>query len=666
MNTGYHSLSELVKFVFNFSNNTSFTFSYLGGQNQYGNGDPNAYSAALVGNTGLPAAYFAPCGNKTAAINCNPFASGASYNCAGTGGGPACNSAVPFDVSSVNGLGYTWTQQNLFQGEFRTTVASTGTVLARHYEGSLNQFAVLGPSGAQLNYSLNTYGTIPLCPPGTAFDPNANSLAGGSDPNGWMCIPSAGGAAVLPVNTTFTGQKATYSTANEANSFATNDTMRGDSVELQEMLGQNNTVTLGYDRSEQGSSQAANEPSVGIVSFSPAQGSQQTFQTFSLRGDITLNPKVRLNLGDYAINYLSHYSFTNPVVWHDSSHAYNAPRAALEWRPNVDTAYRLAAGESVAPPYISLISSGGSGVGSWTQVIGGVPQAGWNQIANNGAINAETAFSYDFGFDRRIQRATALSLDVYSTQLQNLFLDQTTSVPFGSPAAAGCPNAPCLVSKTENLGHARYQGIELALNHTPLFGLGWALQGSLQRAYTYDLPPYFYCSGNPDPNNPNRFIPPGPGCLYNTNLAVLPNVNFGGQPTALAGAPNGIGSARVPYALGYGELNWTGHSGQYYNVGLTYFGNNNMYNQPAFTVLSANARWSISNTGTSVQLSADNLTGAYSDKFAGFFNGSPLPLVSGATAINPLTSAYQPVYSAATPAGNYGPASFRVILVQDF
>ncbi len=222
------------------------------------------------------------------------------------------------------------------------------------------------------------------------------------------------------------------------------------------------------------------------------------------------------------------------------------------------------------------------------------------------------------------------------------------------------------MSKTENLGHARYQGIELALNHTPLFGLGWSLQGSLQRAYTYNLPPYFYCAGNADPTNPAKYIPPGPGCLNNTNLAVIPNVNFGGQPTALAGGPNGIGSARIPYALGYGELSWTGHSGQYYNLGLTYFGNNNSDNHPAFTVLSANARWSISNTGTSIQLSADNLTSAYSDKFAGFFNGDTLPLVKGAMATNPLTGAVAPVYATTTPSGNYGPTSFRVILVQDF
>lgn len=655
MDTGYHSTSELAKALFNFSNSTSLTVSYLGGQNMYGNGDPGAYSVSQVGNTGLPAAYFAPCGSASGALNCNPLATGASYNCASTGGGPACNSAVPFDVSSVNGAGYTWTQQNLFQGEFRTTLGSTGTVLARYYTGSLNQYALLGPSSPQLTYSLNTYGTIPLCPAGDTF------VADMASPNFTGECSTPGGGLVAPTNTTFTGQKATFSTPNESNTFFTNDAMNGETLEVQELLGQN-TVTLAYDRSEQASAETANEPSVGIVVFSPVQGSKQTFQTFSLRGNITLNPKLLLNLGDYAINYLSHYSIDGGKTWNDASHTYNEPRAALTWHPNIDTAFRLSTGGSVAPPYISLISSGGP---TWSQIIGGVPAAGWIQDANNGEINAETAWDYDLGLDRRIERSTAISLDLYFTQLHNLFLTQTASVT--GAAAAGCPNQPCEVSKTENLGQARYEGVELAVNHAPLFGLGWKLQGSLQRAFTYNLPPYFYCSGSTVVTKTGPVTtPPGPGCLYNTNLAVIPEVNFGGQPTALAGAPNGIGSARVPYALGYGELNWTGHYGQYYNLGLTYFGNNNSFNVPPFAVVSANARFSIGNHGTSLQLSADNLTNAYANPYVGFFNGIPLPLVNGAVQTNPLTGAFQPANFAATPAGNYGPASVHLILVQNF
>ena len=70
--------------------------------------------------------------------------------------------------------------------------------------------------------------------------------------------------------------------------------------------------------------------------------------------------------------------------------------------------------------------------------------------------------------------------------------------------------------------------------------------------------------------------------------------------------------------------------------------------------------------GTHVQLSADNLTGAYANPYAGFFNGIPLPLVPGATQTNPLTGVTSAVPFAATAGGNYGPTTFRLILTQDF
>jgi hypothetical protein len=664
MQTGYHATSELAKMVFNFSNNTSLTMSYLGGQNMFGNGDPNAYSAAQVGNTGLPAAYFSPCDatNPNAPLNCNPFATGTSYNCPPSTptGPPACNSAVPFDVSSVNGLGYTWNQQNLFQGEFRTTLGSTGTVLARYYTGALNNYAVLGSSGA-LKYTMNTFGTIPLCPTGTTFDPNPPAIIGGPDAGGFQClVGNDPNNFVAPVNTTFTGQKVTFETASQANTFFTNDTMNGETLEVQELLKGQDTLTLGYDRSEQTSAETANEPSVGIIVFSPVKGSKQTFQTISLRGNLMLNPKLLVNVGGYAVNYNSHFSIDGGTTFNDASHSYFLPRIAATWRANPDTSYRFSTGGTVAPPYITLISSGGP---TWSQIIGGVPAAGWIQNANSGDINAETAWSYDLGFDKRIQRSTGVSLDLYFTQLHNMFLTETASVT--GPAAAGCPNQPCEVQKTANLGQARYEGVELTVNHAPEFGLGWRLQGSFQRAFTYNLPPFFYCAGSTDPNT-GVTTPPGPGCLNNTNLAVIPEVNFGGQPTALAGSPNGIGSARVPYALGYGEFNWTGHYGQYYNLGLTYFGNNNSFNVPPFAVVSANARFSLTSHGTSLQISGDNLTNAYGNSFAGFFNGIPLTLVNGAVQTNPLTGTFDPVSLAATPGGNYGPATVRLILIQDF
>ena len=198
-----------------------------------------------------------------------------------------------------------------------------------------------------------------------------------------------------------------------------------------------------YDRSEQASSETADEPSVGIVVNSPSPDRSQTFQTLSLRGDISLQPKLLLNLSDYQLNYLSHYSIDGGITLNDSSHSYNEPRAALTWQPNNDTSYRLSTGGSIAPPYISLVSSGGP---TWSQIIGGVPSAGWIQNANNGNINAETALGYDLGMDHRIARATSVSVDLYYTQLHNLFLDLDVVRSPVTPlrAVRVWPIAPCV------------------------------------------------------------------------------------------------------------------------------------------------------------------------------------------------------------------------------
>ena len=83
-------------------------------------------------------------------------------------------------------------------------------------------------------------------------------------------------------------------------------------------------------------------------------------------------------------------------------------------------------------------------------------------------------------------------------------------------------------------------------------------------------------------------------------------------------------------------------------------------------MLSANVRLKLNDQGTHIQLSADNLTGAYNNPYAGFFNGVPLPLVPGATQTNPLTGVTAAVPFAATAGGNYGPTTFRLILTQDF
>ncbi|HEX8806840.1 MAG TPA: carboxypeptidase regulatory-like domain-containing protein, partial [Candidatus Aquilonibacter sp.] len=261
LNAGYHANSQLAKLQYNFSNNTSFKVSYLGGQSVAGNGDAETYNTDGVGSSSLPAFAFQPCGSASQALTCNPFATGTSYSCT-TPSGPGCGSSIPFDLSTFNGQGYTWQQQNLFQGEFRTTLGSTGTVLARYYTGALNTYAVEGASG-EVNESLSAYGTVPLCPLGDTFNPAPPSA---TNATGYMCL-GAGGAPVAPTNTTFDGQRVTFQTVSLPNTFFTNDTMSGETVEMQEQLGQD-TWTLAYDRSQQQSAETADEPSVGIIVFS--------------------------------------------------------------------------------------------------------------------------------------------------------------------------------------------------------------------------------------------------------------------------------------------------------------------------------------------------------------------------------------------------------------
>ena len=651
--TGYHSTSELGKLVFNFSNNTSLKLSYLGGQSTVGNGDASGtYTTDQVANTGSPFMYFAPCGSSDpqGQINCINFLpalvggapapyAGTPYNC-NQQGAPACGSAMPFDLTAVNGLGFTWTQQNLFQGEFRTTIGETGTLLARYYTGSLNSYTSEGaPAGTPLTYTMQTWGALPLCPVGDTY---YNVVTGCS-------------SGAQPTMTPFNGTDVTYSAIGQGAYVSSNDTMNGETLEFQEQAGQNTTLTAAYDRSLQKSSALEDEPSVGLVSNAPAPGSSQTFNTISLRGSFQLNPKLLMNAGVYFINYQSHFSPDGGLTWGDSTHTYTAPRLAFTYHPEQNTVYRFSAGGGVAPPYMGQLS-GDALPTSWSNIIGGVPSLGYILNANNGELSPETSFAYDFGMDHRIVRSLAFTGDIYFTQLHNLFLPETSLLTPAEATALGCPGAapgpaagPCYLSKAVNLGQARYEGIEFGLDDVPVYGLGWKLQGYVQRAFTYNLPPYFYCAA------------PGPGCTNDINLSLLPESNFGGQPTGLLLGDGGIGSGRVPYAGGYGELNWLGHHGQYYNLNLTYFGNNNPFNQPGFFVLGGNLRIDLNNRGTKVQLSATNITGTYSNPYPGYFNGIPLPLVNGATGAGGAPIAFAP-----TPYGNFGPTTLRLIFTQDF
>ena len=137
---------------------------------------------------------------------------------------------------------------------------------------------------------------------------------------------------------------------------------------------------------------------------------------------------------------------------------------------------RAATGYSVAPPYLGLLTNTAAAAGDY------FPTTYFAQQGNAGDIQPETAFGWDLGADARFTRVNTVSVDLYETLLRNQFLTTTYLAP--QPVVLGPNNAyqvpagsyPLYVYQTQNLGHSRYAGIEVALHRDPEAGIGFTLQ----------------------------------------------------------------------------------------------------------------------------------------------------------------------------------------------
>jgi outer membrane receptor protein involved in Fe transport len=599
-NTGYHSTSELAKIRLNFSQQTALTLSYLGGQAFFD--DPNQQSS-LQGIGGV---------NESFSV----FTPPAGY----TGSVPAGRS-IPFDTLADTGE-YVSQQQNLLQAEFRTTLGATNGILARLYSGYTSEYGYQDAGNGA--FTGRAWGGLLLCPAG------AGQLADGN-------CGGPGLAETVPAMTYFNGTPVTFASTPVPSTYQNQDHLRGYSVEFDHTAGPN-TYSLSFDRSHHDAIDYQDTALSGIVGFQLFPGSGQTFTTLALRTQLMLTSKLSASVNDYDVQYASHYTDDGGLTWHDATHSVNAPRLSVAWRPSTDVAVRFAAGESIAPPYIDILSApGGAPVPNAT---GGATAYTLNQ--NNGNLAPETAFGYDLGLDKRLDRFTSFSADLYLTSLHNLFLPTTFQQGTYTPTSgADTGNTePLFVTQTSNLAQARYEGVEVALQRAPPAGFGFRVQGSLMRAFTYNLPPGFY----------NTLAGP-----YTANLGVIPNVNFFGSN----GFYDGTQGGRIPYAMGYGEANWRTRAGAFLSLGVTYYGSNNGYNLPAFAVVSASALFPLGKN-TMLILSGDNLFGAYDQPFGYYLNGVPVPLANGLYAH--ATSGYLGVASGS----NYGPATVRLAVRHRF
>ncbi len=462
---------------------------------------------------------------------------------------------------------------NLYQADFHTPVGP-GTLNARYYvSGDVDQ-NLQYPTGSQ-TVSGALYGGVPL-------GQNTNP-------------------------TIFTGQFGTVTLLNSFVGTQTNDALHGYTFEYDLPAG-SNTYTLSYD--------SVHTESSAYTNFSPANavedvvtvqpGSGQSFETIAARGAFSLPHNVNATLSDYAITYTDHYTQDNGASFLSSTHSYDAPRLALSWRADRDTSLRASTGFSIAPPYIHLLTNQSEAVPDRT------PPTNFQTTGNAGDVAPETSFGFDFGADHRVADVV-FSADVYETTLRNQFLSTTAltgtyTAPANNPYGA-VGSYPLYTTTTANLGHSRYDGLELSIHHDPIVGAGYRVQGYLQRAYAYDLPAGFYNTAS----GPNT-----------ANLGIFPNENF--QTTGQG--YNGLSQSRVPYSGGYAEFNYRFHSGAYGLAGITYYGNNNAYNEPAFGVVNASFRQPITKHA-SLQLAVTNITDVYPAYQYNIYGGIPTPLVNG-------------------------------------
>ncbi len=462
---------------------------------------------------------------------------------------------------------------NLYQADFHTPVGP-GTLNARYYvSGDVDQ-NLQYPQGTD-TVSGALYGGVPL----------------GQDTN----------------PTIFTGQQGTVTLLNSFVGTQTNDTLHGYTFEYDLPVG-SNTYTLSYD--------SVHTESSAYTNFSPANavedvvtvqpGSGQSFSTIAARGAFSLPHNVNATLSDYAITYTDHYTQDNGASFLSSTHSYDAPRLALSWRADRDTSVRASTGFSIAPPYIHLLTNQSAAVPDRT------PPTNFQTTGNAGDVAPETSFGFDIGADHRIA-GIVVSADAYETTLRNQFLSTTALTGTYTPPANNPYGAtgsyPLYTTTTANLGHSRYDGLELAVHHDPVVGYGFKVQGYLQRAYAYDLPAGFYNTAS----GPNT-----------ANLGIFANENF--QTTGQG--YNGLSQSRVPYSGGYAELNYAFHSGAYALAGITYYGNNNAYNEPAFGVVNASIKQPITKHA-SLQLAFTNITNVYPAFQYNIYGGIPTPLVNG-------------------------------------
>lgn len=394
-------------------------------------------------------------------------------------------------------------------------------------------------------------------------------------------------------------------------------------------------------------------------------GTHQELGTYLLRGQFAIGPRLTATLSNYFNTYSSTYALDCPidnnngypgacskaavvngtgVTFGTTKNKHYDPRLSLVFRPSAASSIRFAAGSSIAPPFLGLLGAGGAlGPPQYDSTRNVALESTANQN-----IKPETGFGYDLGADVRLHNGILVSGDVYLTNLFNRFFSDTIDTGLTCGQTNNCTGSgwsastPIFNQTNGNISNARFEGIELGISRTPAVGLGFALEGALNRGYYYNLPPNFYCSFVVTASTPCN------ASTYDQNVNIISGQNTNGISVGYYDA--GIsynGNMRIPYANGNLELNYTFPNQVYASFGETYYGKNNSLNRPPFFLGYATLRIPFSKM-LAFQISGDNIFNAYPGILPVYGAGVPIPLANGGVA--------------ATNGNVLGPATWRFMI----
>lgn len=362
-------------------------------------------------------------------------------------------------------------------------------------------------------------------------------------------------------------------------------------------VGSNSSAGISYSTSYYNNPNAFTLVYEGKPIFSDTQGSDISETTNEWRFHFDTNLLENLSIG--ASWYIANASFhipqaTNPNLRTDVPFDYSAPRLGIVYQPSHNVAVRASLGGGFALPQLY-------------QLLGFAIQCQptlCNETATNLNLKPEKSFGFDLGTDVRLSPSTALSFDLYNTNLYGQIFESTSVQTY--------QGKPLYIQQFGNIATSRMKGINLSVKHDPVKSLYW--QGSLgfTRGYVVSVPAGFY--------DGLGGYPPAP-CQKCVNQTVVPGLNF----------TSSTYSATVPYASGYGQLGYRWKPGDFVDVTATYYGNNNIYQTPnAFVVADAHAGYAFT---PNFSLLADfrNFTGAYDYSIQRNYTSYLNPTIQGAT-----------------------------------